>query len=143
MTEPANPQLISLQTFNDQRGVVEHYSSNELPLIRRVYFVSPSTVGEFRGWHGHKREAKVFRCLEGEFEVFLAQVEDWMTPRAVRTQRYRLSAADGEILLVPGGYANAIVSLANGSRMMVMSDKTLSQSQSDDYRYDRECFPLG
>ena len=143
MTQTANPQLISLQTFNDERGVVEHYSSNELPHIRRVYFVSPSKVGEFRGWHGHMQEAKVFRCLEGEFEVFLAQVEDWMTPRSVRTLRYRMSSAVGDILLVPGGFANAIVSLASGSRMMVMSDKTLAESQNDDYRYDKKCFPLG
>lgn len=142
MTQKVSPRLISLQTFNDDRGQVEHYSSSELPDVKRLYFVSPAIVGEFRGWHGHKEESKVFRCLEGSFEVYLAQVENWIEPRSRRTFHYQLSARSGEMLLVPGGFANAMISLISGSRMMVLSDKTLSQSAADDFRFDKACFPL-
>ena len=143
MTEIARPKLVSINVFQDHRGLVEHYASTELPGIKRIYFVTPAKVGDFRGWHGHKFESKIFRCAEGEFDVHLARVTDWEAPQSTASYNYRLSASGGEMLLVPAGHANAMISRIPGSRMLVMSDRTLGESQLDDYRYDADAFPLG
>lgn len=140
MTNLREPRLLDIETFADERGQVRHYGGFQLPNIKRVYFVEPGEPGEFRGWHGHKYESKVFRCIKGSFTVNLILVEDWEAPSGLHFHSFELSESEGNLVIAPPGFANAITSRESGSIMMVMSDRTLEQSQDDDYRYEQGSF---
>ena len=140
MTKGAIPKLLKGQNFMDERGSVYHYGENTLDSIRRLYFISPSPSAGFRGWHGHKFESKTFRCIRGSFEVSSVKVLDWEAPSGGERFNFHLSGDSGELLIVPEGYANGILSLEVGSVLMVLSNKTLGESLGDDIRFDPSAF---
>lgn len=140
MIEGDIPKLLKVQNFMDERGSVYHYGENTLDSIKRVYFISPSPSAGFRGWHGHKFESKTFRCIRGSFEVSSVRVLDWDAPAGGEKYTFRLSGDLGELLIVPEGFANGILSMEVGSVLMVMSNKTLSESLEDDIRFDPSAF---
>lgn len=140
MIEGDIPKLLKGQNFMDERGSVYHYGENTLDSIKRVYFISPSPSAGFRGWHGHKFESKTFRCIRGSFEVSSVRVLDWDAPAGGEKYTFRLSGDSGELLIVPEGFANGILSMEVGSVLMVMSNKTLSESLEDDIRFDPSAF---
>ena len=135
------PQLIARERFSDIRGKVFHFRNFNLPDIKRVYFIEPSLDAGFRGWHGHKFESKTFVCVSGSFEVSNVEVEDWENGSSSQPAwTWRLKADSGELLLVPAGFANGILPLEEGSRLMVMSNKLLEESLSDDFRFPENAF---
>lgn len=140
MIERDSPQLLTGQNFLDERGSVYHYGDTTLDSIKRIYFISPSPSAGFRGWHGHRFESKTFRCIRGSFQVSSVKVLDWDSPRGGEVFKFNLSANAGELLMVPQGFANGILSLEVGSVLMVMSNKTLGESLEDDIRFDPSSF---
>ena len=140
MIEGVFPKLLKGQNFVDERGYVYHYGENTLDSIKRLYFISPSPSAGFRGWHGHKFESKTFRCIRGSFEVSSVKVLNWEAPSGGERFKFHLSGESCELLIVPEGYANGILSLEVGSVLMVMSNKTLSESLGDDIRFDPSAF---
>jgi dTDP-4-dehydrorhamnose 3,5-epimerase-like enzyme len=140
MIERQVPKLLNGQDFMDERGSVYHYGATALDSIKRLYFISPSQSAGFRGWHGHKFESKTFRCIRGSFEVSSVRILDWDAPSGGETYKFHLSADSGELLIVPEGFANGILCMEVGSVLMVMSNKTLSESLEDDFRFDPSAF---
>lgn len=137
------PILVRPSEFEDGRGTVFHFGSLQLDCVRRIYFISPKPSAGFRGWHGHKFESKTFRCIAGSFRVSSIRVEDWTGgPSQNKAASWVLSSAGGELLVVPEGYANGLLSLEEDSVLMVLSNRTLEESQMDDYRFPESTFDL-
>ena len=143
MTNVSEPLLVSQVHFSDDRGDVMHYGAQTLGSVARIYFIRPKLEAGFRGWHGHRFESKIFRCVTGSFVVASVRVTDWSgNPFQAEPQSWTLSAITGDLLIVPEGFANGILPLEEGSSLMVMSNRTLSESQGDDLRFPPEYFPV-
>ena len=103
--------------------------------VKRFYSIQPN-LGIPRAWQGHKLESKWFHVIKGRFRVKL---------RALESQEllgeYELDDKQPEILSIPKGVFNGFESLEEGSLLLVFSDATLEQSQSDDYRADLKDIP--
>lgn len=103
--------------------------------VKRFYSIEPK-LGIPRAWQGHRMESKWFHVIKGQFRVKL---------RALESQEligeFELDDKHPEILSIPKGVFNGFESLEKGSLLLVFSDATLDQSQSDDYRADLKAIP--
>lgn len=122
--------------WNDARGALRY--SNDLPVreFQRFYTIQNADEIHVRGWHGHRFEAKAFIALAGKIRVGLVEVDDWTNPsKELPVHTFDLDWHKPQVVLVPGGYANAILSLSQGAVAGVFSSSSLSESQADDVRF--------
>lgn len=96
-----------------------------------------------RGWHGHKLESKGFICIEGAVRIGGVKIDNWENPsRSLDVFSADLNSGGMDFVYLPAGYANAILSLAPGSKVMVFSSSTLGESQDDDFRFPADTWDL-
>ena len=128
------PELLEAEVFIDARGALTHFGSAEF-LARRMYFIRPEISAGLRGWHGHKDEAKLFLCISGEIRLSCARVLDWEIGSSEAPEEFVIRGNSRSAVFVPRGYANAIEPLSGTSEVLVLSDKCLSDSLMDDFRF--------
>lgn len=134
-------QLFDRQLFVDDRG---HFTN--IPLIlpefnfkgKRVYICDNFQRGTVRGYHYHKKEAKVFICLKGGIKFVLLPNRMMLnTPTAGwKPEVFVLSGNILKALYVPANYANAWQTLTDDTIMVGVSSATVEQSMKDDVRLD-------
>jgi hypothetical protein len=61
---------------------------------------------------------------------------------SVHPSWFELNANQLHGLFIPGGYANACISLEPESVLLVLSNATLSESLDDDFRFPKETWKL-
>lgn len=127
----------------DPRGSLRYCNPLIMSEFVRFYTIENSAVGFVRGWHGHKFEQKAIFPIKGKIRVGAALVSDWNYPgESTVVERFELDSNDPRVLLIPGGYANAIVSLTPGAIAGVFSTSTLQDSLRDDYRFPSDAWTL-
>jgi dTDP-4-dehydrorhamnose 3,5-epimerase len=132
----SNLELIEGGIASDERGSVRFVNSLPLGEFTRFYSIENKEVDIVRGWHGHRFEAKAIIALTGRIAVGAVQVDDWDEPgRNLKVHRFDLDSNSPSVLLVPGGFANAIMALTDGAIAGVFSSSTLEQSLNDDIRF--------
>ena len=137
------PAIFDASVFKDSRGRVEHFGYLTLEQTKRMYFIENSDTGHLRGWHGHKLEHKAFLCISGEVKIRSIQVEDWDQPEPTSpVQCWTLASESKQLLVIPGGYANAIESVRPGSIVLVQSNRSFEESLADDFRWPSDHFVL-
>ncbi|MGB5555182.1 MAG: hypothetical protein WBM83_11030 [Flavobacteriaceae bacterium] len=130
---------ISGSSHVDARGKLIFFNTFDMGQIVRFYSIEPSSVNVVRAWQGHKLEKKWFYCTAGSFVINLVKVDDFEHPsKQLNVERFVVSAAEPKILALPKGYANGFKALVEGSKLMVFSNASLTESQQDDYRYSIE-----
>lgn len=130
-------QLIVGGSHTDARGTISFVNDFDMKPVRRCYLISHPDTSIVRAWQGHRKEAKFFRVLDGSFKVAVVKLDNVDSPsNGLEPEVYILKADDNTVLCVPCGYANGMLALEPGSRIMVMSDKTLEECQDDQVRYD-------
>jgi dTDP-4-dehydrorhamnose 3,5-epimerase-like enzyme len=104
--------------------------------IKRSYLVSNKNCDVIRAWHGHKFESKYFLVIKGGFQISTVKVDNFKKPSKKNTvSNYFLKDNTGDILFVPGGYANGFKALYAESILQIFSTSSLEESLNDDYRY--------
>lgn len=137
------PTLIRGTTHQDSRGFLSYSNDLDLTDFRRIYIIQNSLNRPLRGWHGHQHESKIFMVLSGKIRFGAVRVSDWGNPNPQeRVHSADLESGTMDAFFVPGGFANAILSLESGSVAMVYSSSTLADSQADDYRYPENAWDL-
>lgn len=133
-------QLFDRQLFVDDRG---HFTNIPLNLPefnfkgKRVYICDNFQRGTVRGYHYHKKEAKVFICLKGGIKfVLLPQDTIYDEPKLWKPEIFTLSGNIPKALFVPANYANAWQTLTDDTIMAGVSNVTVEQSIKDDDRSD-------
>lgn len=122
--------------FSDERGKLNFFNSFSMKEILRFYEIAPASTDIIRAWQGHQREKKWFYCHTGEFIVNLIKISNFENPKSnLKAERFQINAANPKVLEVPGGYASGFRASQKGSKLMVFSNFTLSESQEDDFRY--------
>lgn len=125
-------------SFFDDRGYLSFFNDfNEWNKIVRFYQVENRKVDSIRAFHGHKRETKYVYVAKGAILLHIA------TTKGVQ-KSYILDASKPQILkLIPDG-VNPIFHgfkiLEPGTIIQFFSDKSLEESQNDDFRLSWDCF---
>lgn len=136
--EDKNNQLLG-DKYCDNRGVIRFVNSFDLYQysIKRFYIIDQDLGSMPRAWQGHKYENKYLYCVHGEFNIYLIKPDNWDSPSGkLNATRYPLSQGDNKVLMIPGGYISGIIAKKDESSLLVFSDKSLHESESDDYRFN-------
>lgn len=137
------PILITGGVQADPRGSVSFVNDFDLEPVRRVYFIMNDKSAPLRAWQAHKIERKWFICAVGSFKISLVKIDDWNNPsKKLPVENYLLQANMPSVLFVPGGYANAICSLEDGSLLQVYSDTLIEQAQNDQFKFSKDYWPV-
>jgi dTDP-4-dehydrorhamnose 3,5-epimerase-like enzyme len=131
------------ERFVDDRGSLSFLNGLDLKDFRRFYIIENHAKGFVRAWHGHLKEAKAFLPLEGAFLVGAARLTDSIKPsKDVEVTRQVLDSGNPQALFIPKGYANGLMSLTEGAKLLVLSTSTLEESQGDDYRLPHDYWDI-
>jgi dTDP-4-dehydrorhamnose 3,5-epimerase-like enzyme len=136
------PKIIKGNSFTDIRGTIYFNNSFDTSEIKRMYIIQNSSVNIIRGWQGHKVEQRWFSSLQGEFEIYLIEVDNWETPsRGLKSIKYNLSSDKMNVLHVPPGFISRIRSKEPASKLLAMSNYGIGEIK-DEYRYEIDYFKL-
>jgi len=132
------PKLIEGGLHVDERGSVAFVNNFDLQSTKRFYSITHPDTSVIRAWQGHKKESKWFFCSKGAFLVLLVKIDDWEKPSIdLKVMSFQLFQNKPQVLFVPPGYANGFRAVEPSSTLFVFSDKNLSASKDDDYRFDK------
>jgi dTDP-4-dehydrorhamnose 3,5-epimerase-like enzyme len=131
-----SPELIVGKRFTDDRGTLQFINEIQLTQFKRFYLIENHNIGFVRAWHGHMLEGKAFIPVQGAFIVGVARLNSNAKPdHTFEPEKQVLDASSPSALLVPPGFANGLMSLTQGAKLMVLSTSTLEESMNDDYRF--------
>ena len=137
------PQLIEGGNFSDHRGTLSYVNDFSFKDIERFYIISNSDTHPLRAWQGHKLDAKNFYCLSGSFRIHYVKIDNWENPsKDLTIETVTLTESESKMLHIPAGYANAIESLGQDSKLISFSTLPLSNVSEDDVRYDANYWKL-
>lgn len=130
------PKVIQGGNFSDHRGTISYVNDFSFQDIERFYIISNSDKNPIRAWQGHKLDAKNFYCLSGSFKIHFVKIDNWENPsKDLVVETIFVSESDSKIVHIPAGYANAIQSLENNSKLISFSTLHLKDVKDDDVRY--------
>ena len=123
--------------FADNRGEVAFVNDFSFSDIKRFYTITNATEKPLRAWQGHKLDQKNFFCVTGSFQLFYVKVDNWENPsKHLEVKSEILKASESKILVIPPGYANAILSLESNSKLISFCTLSLNDISHDDVRFD-------
>ena len=123
--------------FADNRGEVAFVNDFSFSDIKRFYTITNATEKPLRAWQGHKLDQKNFFCVTGSFQIFYVKVDNWENPsKNLEVKSEILKASESKILVIPPGYANAILSLESNSKLISFCTLSLNDISHDDVRFD-------
>lgn len=130
------PKVIQGGNFVDDRGSISFVNDFDFSGIERFYIISNSKENPLRAWQGHKLDAKNFYCLTGSFKIHFIKIDNWENPSEdLIIETILVSEYDSKIVHIPAGYANAVESLEENSKLMSFSTLALTNVSEDDVRY--------
>ncbi|WP_433833696.1 hypothetical protein [Flavobacterium anhuiense] len=130
------PKLIQGGKFLDKRGTISYVNDFSFADIERFYIISNSLENPIRAWQGHKLDAKNFYCLSGSFNIHFIKIDNWENPsKDLIIETVFVSEHESKIVHIPAGYANAIESLEESSKLISFSTLPLANVSNDDVRY--------
>jgi len=136
------PKIINGNCHFDQRGTLLYNNEFDASLIKRIYIIENESPQFIRGWQGHKIEQRWFSVVSGKFKIQLIKIDDWENPSInLQVVTYLIDADKLNVLHVPQGYISSIQSLELNSKLLVMADYLLGETQ-DEYRYDIDYFKI-
>lgn len=134
------PEIISGGNHLDERGILLFNNNFDASQVKRIYFIENRDADFVRGWIGHKIEQRWFSAVAGSFIIKLVKIDDWNQPdQQSEIMEFELNSQKMDILHIPKGYATAIQSREQGSRLLVMANYLLGEI-ADQYRFDIDYF---
>lgn len=138
-----NPTIIQGGNFSDHRGTISYVNDFSFKDVERFYIISNSEENPIRAWQGHKLDAKNFYCLSGSFKIHFIKIDNWENPsKDLVVETVFVTASESKIVHIPAGYANAIESLEEGSKLLSFSTLPLDRTTEDDVRFDCDMWTL-
>ncbi len=136
------PTLFSGKVHTDDfRGSMTFVNGADLAQIRRFYTIEIPNTAVIRAWQGHAKEQKWFYPLNGCLQIKLMPLAKIGADGNNLMQEYMLDAKEPSLLHIPEGYYNGFKSITSAAKLLVFSDKTLDESQIDDFRLSLEELP--
>ena len=99
--------------------------------------ISNSDAKPLRAWQGHKFDEKNFFCVQGSFRISFVLIDNWENPsKLLKVESQIIKSTESNIIHIPAGYANAILSLESNSKLISFSTLPLSKIKGDDVRFE-------
>jgi dTDP-4-dehydrorhamnose 3,5-epimerase len=137
------PKLIKGGIHTDDRGQISFVNDMKFDSITRFYIINNSINHPVRAWQGHKIDNKYFYCVKGIVKVHYVKVDNWELPsRDLKVESVILSEDESAIFHIPEGYANAIQSLEEGSKLVSFSTLPLDRTAEDDVRFQSDTWKI-
>lgn len=137
------PKIIQGGDFSDHRGTISYVNDFKFTDIERFYIISNSEENSIRAWQGHKLDNKNFYCLMGSFNIHFIKIDNWENPsKDLAIETVFISESESKIVHIPAGYANAIESLENDSKLISFSTLALANVGDDDIRYPSDYWKI-
>lgn len=131
------PKELDLETFVDDRGILSFSNKLNLSSVKRFYTVQNFQKNFIRAWHAHKKESKIFILLQGAFLISCVKIDNWKKPsKKNKVYKFFTSDENKKIIFIPSSYANGFMSLRDDSTLLVLSNRSLSESTKDDFRFN-------
>lgn len=131
------PKTIQGGNFADQRGEVAFVNDFSFADIKRFYTICNSAEKPLRAWQGHKLDQKNFYCTAGSFRIFYVKIDNWENPsKNLEVQSCVLSSSESKILVIPPGFANAILAIEQDSKLISFCTLALDEVALDDVRFE-------
>jgi dTDP-4-dehydrorhamnose 3,5-epimerase len=131
-------KIIQGGQYEDSRGKLIFFNDFDMKDVRRFYMIEHPDTSIVRAWQAHKKEQKWFYVIEGCFKVVIVKPEQWQhTSKKSVPQEFILKIGKNQLLHIPGGFANGFKALEPYSKLMIFSDFAISDSGTDDYRFDK------
>ncbi|GAA3779579.1 WxcM-like domain-containing protein [Flavobacterium ginsengiterrae] len=138
------PKIIQGGSFSDHRGNISYVNDFSFTDIERFYIISNSKENPIRAWQGHKLDTKNFYCISGSFNIHFVKIDNWENPsKDLTIESVFVSESDSKIIHIPAGYANAVESLEENSRLISFSTLPLGNVKEDDVRYPLDYWLFG
>ena len=135
-----NSALIKGGVYKDHRGKLFYNNDFDATQIKRIYFIKNNDVTIFRGWQGHGIEQRWFSVVNGSFKISFIKIDNWENPNENSLiEEVQLDAKEFDVLHIPKGYITGIEALEKDSKLMVMSDFLMGET-NDECRYSKEYF---
>jgi len=135
----SHPHFIKGGQHIDKRGKVSFVNDFLMDSCHRFYQITHDNTKFVRAWQGHKIESKWFYCIKGGFEVKLIKPDCWEMPsRIIESYNFEIHQKITEVLYIPPGYLNGFRAIEPDSSFIIFSDKDISSSKADDYRFDKK-----
>ena len=129
--------------FADNRGEVAFVNDFSFSDIKRFYTITNADEKPLRAWQGHKLDQNNFFCVTGSFQIFYVKVDNWENPsKNLEVKSAILKASESNILVIPPGYANAILSLESNSKLISFCTLSLNDISQDDVRFDAKTWKI-
>ncbi|WP_369014286.1 WxcM-like domain-containing protein [Flavobacterium anhuiense] len=130
------PKIIEGGKFSDHRGSISYVNDFSFIDIERFYIISNSKENPIRAWQAHKLDTKNFYCLSGSFKIHFIKIDNWENPsKDLAIETVLVTESDSKIVHIPAGYANAVQSLEENSKLISFSTLPLANVSEDDVRY--------
>lgn len=127
----------------DDRGEVSFVNSFDFKDVKRFYVVKNKKKGQFRGWHGHKKESKYIFAVCGIALIACVKIDNWENPsKKLKINKFKVSAEEPSIVYIPPGYANGFKNLTKDTKLIFYSGATLKESEKDDFRFPKDYWTI-
>jgi len=130
----------------DDRGKTSFVNDFDFKDVKRFYYIQNHKSPFIRAWHGHKRETKYITVVKGSAVIGVVKIDDWDTPTVMvnyeGVKKMVLSSENPTVVRVPPGCANGVMTLTDDTIVMVFSTSTLTDSLSDDFRFDARLWDI-
>lgn len=134
------PVLIKGGAFKDERGRLSYNNGFDASEVCRIYTIENIDTEFVRGWQGHFVEQRWFSAVMGAFEIKLIKIDNWEEPsKSLESKVFRLDSETLDVLHTPAGFISSIRSLQYGSKLLVMADYPLGET-NDERRYLSDYF---
>lgn len=136
--------IISGGVSSDSRGIVRYHNSLKNFFVKRFYIIQNNKASFFRAWHGHKKEKKIVKVINGTAIISIVKIDNWKKPsKKLRVISFKINSSSNFAIFIPSGYANGAKTLNSKTKLIYFSNFTLSQSIKDDYRYPVDYWKIG
>jgi len=129
------PYCLDFEWKVDERGALVQVLDEFQP--KRAYLVYNWSKETRRAFHGHKKETKALFCIEGAIKVIIMPFPDSKLFHSASINHYPMKVTLGlrpKLLFIPPGFYHGWKALTEDAKLLVFSDKTLKESELDDYR---------
>ncbi len=133
------PKIIKGGSASDLRGIVSFCNDFDFKNVKRFYCIENSSIDTIRAFHGHLKEEKYMLVISGKAIICAVNFGDSENPdKNSEVFRFVLSSQEPAVLHVPGGFANGMRFLQEGTKVIVFSTASLQESKNDDFRFPED-----
>lgn len=125
--------------FTNEKGTIKFVNDFKLSKYKRFYAIEMPKKKIIRAFHGHIKESKAVYVASGSVLLNYVKLTDKINPsKKAKVNKIILKSESPQIVLIPKGFANGIMSLEKNTQVIFFSDKTVNESEKDDYRFSED-----